>query len=146
MKQIPRALLRLTVLRVTGRPLILPHLPERDSDPVAPTESKRTPKPVESSFPSKPLHTPDHLKNNHSFFPPSPASVVNPLLSAAPNRPSSVDDFLLAKALSTSSVCPPTHLVNSLATPKEWAAEVVYILRPLLYGIFFVPFCYAPLN
>lgn len=61
----------------------------------------------------------------------------NPLLvPTAPNAVSSVDDFLLSKALKPSAVCAPTKLISPLTTHSEWAVEIIYLLRPLLYGAF----------
>jgi hypothetical protein len=45
-----------------------------------------------------------------------------------------VEDFLLSKALTTSSVKNPTSLVKPLLGPREWIAEGIYIVRPLIYG------------
>jgi len=45
-----------------------------------------------------------------------------------------VEDFLLPKALTTSSVKPALSLLKSLSTPQDWLAEVIYIIRPLVYA------------
>ena len=127
----PRAAMRLLVIHKTSRPLISPSLPERDVS-LATLDSKPGASGPDTAA-QKPLQTPDHIKNNHTLFQPSSSSTPNPLLS--PSTPSSVDDFLLSKALKPSAVCAPTRLVAPLSTPLEWAAEIVYILRPLLYGM-----------
>jgi peroxin-16 len=47
----------------------------------------------------------------------------------------SIEDYLLPKALTTSSVKLSTALVKALTTPQDWLAEVIYIFRPLVYGL-----------
>jgi len=47
-----------------------------------------------------------------------------------------VEDFLLPKALTTISVKPSLSLLKTLSAPQEWLAEIVHILRPLIYGTF----------
>ena len=44
------------------------------------------------------------------------------------------EEYLLQKALTPSSVKPSLSLVQSLYSPQDWLAEVIYILRPLVYG------------
>ena len=126
------ALLRFTLLRITRRPLISPPIPEREFDPAALPELSDTSSPTlaPSSPPSSLPSTPDHLRNNHVPLPP------HPLLTAPPptQSPIPVEDYLLPKALTTSSVRTPTSLVRTLKNPKDWAAEVIHILRPLVYG------------
>lgn len=46
----------------------------------------------------------------------------------------SVEDYLLPKVLTTTSVRPSLQLVKPLASIQDWIAEVMYILRPLIYG------------
>lgn len=75
--------------------------------------------------------TPEHLKNNHVSLDQSLYS--NPALLSS-ERP--VEEYLLPKALSTSSVKSPTALLQELGSPLEWLAEIIFILRPLIYGGF----------
>ena len=131
--RITRAILRFALLRITRRPLVGPPVPERDFDiaSLPPPSNSSSPTLAPSSPSVSPPQTPDHLKNNHvplqpHFLlapPPPPATAVSP-----------VDDFLLPKALSTSSVKPPFALVKPLSTPRDWLVESLYILRPLVYG------------
>lgn len=130
----PRAVLRLLLLKVTCRPLLSPPLPERDFDPtmLPPSSVESSPTLAPSSPTSSLPATPDHLKNNYLSLPPHP-------LLATPSPPmrsdTAVEDFLLPKALTTSSVKPSLSLLKSLSTPQEWLAEIVYILRPFVYGM-----------
>jgi hypothetical protein len=127
-----RVVLKFILLRITRRPLMSPPIPERDIDPesLPPPSTRSSPTLVPSSLGSSPPGTPEHLRNNHEPLPP------HPLLSVPPptNKTSVVEDFLLSRALTTSSVKNPTMLVKPLLSPQEWAAESVYILRPLIYG------------
>ncbi|KAI0052852.1 peroxisome membrane protein [Auriscalpium vulgare] len=128
-----KAILKFVLLRITRRPLLLPPIPERDIDPstLPPPSNSSSPTLAPSSPASSPPTTPDHLKNNHAPLPP------HPLLTTPPptKQTSAIEDFLLAKALTTSAVKSPTSLVKPFATPKEWLAEGVFILRPLIYVI-----------
>ncbi|KAI0275103.1 peroxisome membrane protein [Gloeopeniophorella convolvens] len=126
-----KALLKFILLRVTRRPLMSPPIPERDIDPdsLHPPSTSSSPTLVPSSLGSSPPGTPEHLRNNHEPLP------AHPLLTAPPptNKTSAVEDFLLSKALTTSSVKTPTSLVKPLLSPQEWLSESLYILRPLIY-------------
>jgi hypothetical protein len=110
---------------------MFPPIPERDIDPESlPPSAHSSPTLAASSLGSSPPGTPEHLRNNHEQLPP------HPLLTTPPhtNKTSVVEDFLLSKALTTSSVKNPTSLVKPLLSSREWVAEAIYILRPLIYG------------
>ena len=132
-----RALLRIVLLRITRRPLVSPPIPEREFDPENLPAGSDTSSPTlaPSSPPSSLPSTPDHLKNNHIPLPP------HPLLTPPPpaHSPIPVEEFLLPKALTTASVKAPTSLVKPLASPKEWLSEVIYHIRPLVYGVCSIP-------
>lgn len=128
-----RACLRATLLRITRRPLLSPPIPERDFDPASlppPSSNTSSPTLVPSSPSWSRPATPEHLKNNHVPLP------IHPLLTqpSASRSDSSVEDYLLSKALTTSSVKEPASLVRALSSPVEWLSEIIYILRPLVYG------------
>ncbi|EJD55581.1 peroxisome membrane protein [Auricularia subglabra TFB-10046 SS5] len=126
-----KAILRLILLRVTRRPLLLPPIPERELDPSALPASPADANAPQQHDPSE--EPPAHLSNNHVAF-----EQPNPLLTAPPPSKKSlspVDDYLLPRALSPASVKPPIYLVNQLASPKDWLAEVIFVLRPLVYAI-----------
>ncbi|THH19751.1 hypothetical protein EW146_g1499 [Bondarzewia mesenterica] len=129
-----RAILRLTILRVTRRPTLSPPIPERDIDPanLPPVASNASSPTLAPSSPSSSSPTtPEHLRNNHIPLPPHPL-----LASPAPpttRQTSGAEDYLLSKALTTSSVKTPTALIKPLVSPKDWLAEGIYILRPLIY-------------
>jgi peroxin-16 len=134
-----RTILRLLLLKITCRPLLSSPLPERDFDPtiLPPSSAESSPTLVSSSANSLPA-TPDHLKNNYLSLPPH-------ALLATPSPPTrsdtAVEDFLLPKALTTSSVKPSLSLLKSLSSPQEWLGEIVYILRPFVYGGYILDSC-----
>ncbi|KAI0788465.1 peroxisome membrane protein [Abortiporus biennis] len=131
--EVIKAVLRLILLKITRRPLVTPPIPEREFDPsVLPalSEPSSSPTLAPSSPPSSIPSTPEHLRNNHVPLPP------HPLLTPPPPTQSAlpVEDFLLPKALTTNSVRSPIALIKRLASPREWAGEIIYILRPLVYA------------
>ncbi|EKM61083.1 uncharacterized protein PHACADRAFT_180232 [Phanerochaete carnosa HHB-10118-sp] len=132
--EIIKAALRFTLLRTTRRPLLSPSVPERDFDPsVLPDNLSEASSPTlaPSSPPQSVSSTPDHLRNNRVPLPPHPLIVQPP----PPTSQDPVDGYLLSKALLPTSVKAPTALLKRLAGPKDWLAETVYILRPLIYAI-----------
>jgi len=119
---ISRATLRMLLLRITQRPLVIPSIPERDVDP-----SQLHDKAPSSASEREPSPTPNHLHNNH--VPPP----HHPILS--PESSMTAEDFLLPKALTKDSVRPAISLIRPLSGPRDWLAETIYILRPLVYGL-----------
>lgn len=127
-----RAFLRLWLFKITYRPLMSPPIPERDFDPttLTPPSNVSSPTLAPSSLGSSPPMTPEHLRNNHTPLPPhSLLTTPPPALSDT-----SIDDFLLPKALTASAVKPSLSLVKKMSSLQEWVAEILYILRPLVYG------------
>ncbi|KAJ7103567.1 peroxisomal membrane protein PEX16 [Mycena belliarum] len=129
--EIIKAVLRIMLLRITRRPLLSPPIPERDFDPASVPASTDEPSPniAPSSHSSSPPATPTHLQNNRVPLPP------HPLLTSPPPNPTdtSAEDYLLPKALTTSSVKPSHSLLKTLSSHRDWLAEFLYILRPLVY-------------
>jgi len=128
-----KAVLRLGLLGITRRPLVSPTVPEREFDMASLPPSSNASSPTlapSSPYSSSPPSTPDHLRNNHI-----PLSPHHLLVPPPPSKSlSPIDDFLLPKALSSSSVKQPSALVKPLSSPKDWLSEIVYILRPLVYA------------
>ncbi len=115
------------LLRITHRPLVMPPIPERDFDP-SQLPSPDTSSATATSGPDSPPATPDHLRNNQAPLP------VHPILS--PQSTTTAEEFLVPKALTTNSVRPATYLIRNLSGPRDWLAETLYVLRPLVYGMF----------
>ena len=124
-----RAILRLILLKTTKRPSLYPPLPERDID-IASLDSQPTP-PSSSPRSDSPIRTPDHLKNNHISVNQS-SSLLNKPEALSCDTP--IEEYLLPKALSTDAVKNPLSLMRELSSPIDWMAEIIYILRPLIYG------------
>ena len=124
-----RAILRLMLLRTTRRPSLCPPLPERDID-AASLDSQPTPQ-TSSPRSDSPIRTPDHLKNNHISVNQT-SSLLNKPDALSCETP--IEEFLLPKALSTDAVKNPLTLVRELSSTTDWIAEVIFILRPLIYG------------
>ena len=129
-----RAVLRLVIIQTTGRPILFPTLPERELDPTSIGESlsssKASPKVVLDRPP-----TPDHIKNNRAKFspaPPKPSQV--PSHTKTKDVHQGVDGFLFSKALTPASVSSPTSFIHPLFSVRDWCSELVFILRPLIYG------------
>ena len=139
-------------MRTTRRPVLSPPLPEREVDPAslpAPAEQ-----PVSSPPPPRQENglaqgngngngngatkTPTHLNNNHVPF---SSGKAHPLLTTPPTSltQTTIEDYLLPKALTPSSLRDPRFLLRALSGPTEWAAEVLYILRPLIYALLLRP-------
>ena len=128
-----RVILRFILLRISHRPLLSPPIPERDIDPASlPLSSIHSSPTLAPTTPSSsPPPTPDHLRNNRVALQPSALMLIPP----PPGRAdTSVEDYLLPKALTTASVRPSLQLVKPLTSIQDWTAEVVYVLRPLVYG------------
>ncbi|KAN0100585.1 Peroxisome membrane protein [Tylopilus felleus] len=127
-----KVILRFILLRISHRPLLSPPIPERDIDPASlPSSSIHSSPTIAPTTPSSsPPSTPDHLKNNRVPLQPSALMLTPP----PPGRAdTSVEDYLLPKVLTTTSVRPSLQLVKPLASIQDWIAEVMYILRPLIY-------------
>ena len=115
-----------------------PHSPYRSPGPSStPAPARPAPSPstppsaAPSSPPSSIPSTPEHLRNNHIPLLPTHPLIVQPP-PHADHAP--VEEFLLSKALSPNTVKFPTSLLRRLNSPKDWLGEVLYILRPLIYG------------
>jgi peroxin-16 len=114
--------------------VLAPPIPEREFDPSAlpePASASTSPTLAPSSAPPSRPPTPDHLRNNHVPL------AVHPLLAPPPplQAPTPIEDFLLPKALTPAGVRSPLALVRPLRRPLHVASELLYILRPLVYGM-----------
>ncbi|KAG2159819.1 peroxisomal membrane protein PEX16 [Suillus bovinus] len=128
-----KMILRFTLLKLTTRPLLSPPIPERDIDPASmpPSSTHTSPTLAPTSPSSSSPPTPDHLKNNHIPLQPNALMITPPPPARADT---SVEDYLLPKALTTSSVKPSMLLMKPFSSPLEWVSECIYIIRPLVYA------------
>lgn len=113
--ELAKAICRLLLLRLTNsRPLLTPPLPEREIDPASLDECSETESP-----------------------PPEPATWKMPRtgleLSGLPNS-GRISQYLLSKVLTAEDVKPPAQLLHRIRG-SGYLAEVLYILRPVVYAI-----------
>ncbi|KAF8609573.1 peroxisome membrane protein [Ceratobasidium sp. AG-I] len=119
-----KAGLRLFLLKLTHRPVLLPPIPEREMDPATLSLQPLAELEPESNTPPR---TPDHIRNNHTL----PSPLLTPPKGG--EKPMLIEEYLMSKALSSDDLRGPTRLVDSLASPKDWMAEALFIARPLIY-------------
>ncbi|KAI0801195.1 peroxisome membrane protein, partial [Fomes fomentarius] len=105
MLEVLKALLRLVLLRITRRPLVSSPIPEREFDP------ENVPSGSDTSSPTLAASSP-------------PSSI--------PSTPEHLKNNHIALPLHPLLTPPPPH--NLLSRPKEWLAEVIYTVRPLVYA------------
>ncbi|PVG03432.1 peroxisome membrane protein [Serendipita vermifera] len=154
-----KALLRLSVLVRTRRPLITPPIPERDVDPAtlsnfveAHESHSPTLKPPRVHFETQEetseedgrtagrQQLPQHLLNNHVPF--NATGKPHPLLSSLKDAPLTrtvIEDYLLPKALTPALIRSPVSLVHSVTGAAQWTSEILYILRPFIYVMMLKP-------
>lgn len=122
--EILKAVCRLLLLRLTNsRPLVSPPLPEREQDPRA-SESE-----------------PDSGDWNGMETPPSEGSselswTMPRTGFSLPSLPeaSDISNYLISKVLTADDVKPPKSLLHRVTGQGQFA-EVLYILRPVIYAL-----------
>lgn len=126
-----KAFCRLILLRLTkSRPLVSPPLPEREVDPRPPTEENSD----EADG--------DGADRSGTESPPSEGSSSDLSWTmprtglSLPNLPESSDvsNYLITKVLTADDIKPPKTLLHRVSGMGQ-LAEVLYILRPLLYAL-----------
>jgi peroxin-16 len=129
-----KALCRLLLLRLTNsRPLLSPPLPEREVDPSKLEEKANdTTSSVFDEIEERPL--PGEASSTTSS---DDASWTMPRTGLSlPSLPDSSDisTYLLSKVMTADDVKPPKALLHRVTGMGE-AAEILYILRPVLYAL-----------
>jgi peroxin-16 len=118
-----KAFCRLILLRLTNsRPLVSPPLPEREADP----------RPAEDDGDWNGMETPPAEGSSSSDL-----SWTMPRTGLSlPSLPDSSDisDFLISKVLTADDIKPPKMLLHRISGLGQFA-EVLFILRPLLYAL-----------
>ena len=118
-----KAFCRLVLLRLTNsRPLVNPPLPEREVDP-RPAESDDA-----NPFNDAVEPTPSEAADLSWTMPRTGLSL--------PNLPDANDisNYLISKVLTADDIKPPKSLLHRVSGTGQ-LAEVLYILRPLLYAL-----------
>ena len=124
-----KAMCRLLLLRLTNsRPLLSPPLPEREVDPSSLEESaSQTSQSLldgEEPLPSEVLHT----SSDDARWTMPRTGLSLPTLPDS----SDISSYLLSKVMTADDVKPPKALLHRV-TGKGELAEILYILRPVLY-------------
>ncbi|PGG97844.1 hypothetical protein AJ80_09624 [Polytolypa hystricis UAMH7299] len=116
-----KALCRLILLRRTNsRPLVTPPLPEREVDP-------RTADDDGDSGDWNGMETPSENHSEHSWTMPRTGLPLPSLPDVG-----DISSYLLSKVLTADDIKPPKSLLHRV-TGQGQLAEVLYILRPLIY-------------
>jgi peroxin-16 len=127
-----KAVCRLLLLRLTNsRPLLSPPLPEREADPSTIEES------AQSSDGTVSPPTERSSSGSGSGSGSDDASWTMPRTGLSmPSLPDSSDitNYLLSKVLTADDIKPPKALLHRVSGKGE-LAEVLYILRPLIYAL-----------
>lgn len=125
-----------------ARPLVSPPLPAREIDPSALEELANSPQlGLAPEFPSSPsLSSSSTLADddpNHPYTLPRTGLTLPNLSATTPNpftRPDGIMSYLYSRVLTVEDIKPAAQLLPRLHG-LSWYAEVLYILRPLLYAL-----------
>ncbi|RMJ25422.1 peroxisomal membrane protein PEX16 [Aspergillus sp. HF37] len=121
--EIAKAVCRLVLLRLTNsRPLASPPLPERAADPRATGDAE------ENDMDHKQAGASEGSSDSAWSMPRTGLSL--------PNLPDAndVSDYLISKVLTADDIKPPKALLHRV-TGQGQLAEVLYILRPIVYAL-----------
>ncbi|KAK4997772.1 hypothetical protein LTR66_002863 [Elasticomyces elasticus] len=119
--EIIKAFCRLLLLRLTNsRPLLSPPLPER-VEPIAPTERENSSDGIESPLSERSEQTAWTMPRTGLSLPTLPSS-------------SDISAYLISRVLTADDIKPPKSLLHRVTGVGE-LAEVMYILRPVIYAM-----------
>ncbi|KAA1115962.1 Peroxisomal membrane protein pex16 [Puccinia graminis f. sp. tritici] len=154
MLELIKALLRLKLVDLTSRMLVNPPLPERRIDPTTLEAQSRNTSTTTAAANDLWSHqassrslTKHELNSSNSSSSESTwvgkrTGIVRPLIAnlrSPPNDPligsgkSLVNDYLSRKALTLEEVLKPLDLVRKSKSNKDKLAEIIWILRPVIY-------------
>ena len=126
-----KAFCRFIMMRLTNsRPLLSPPLPERE------VVEEKGPSDEEAA-----IHTPPSERSSFSEAGSEKWTMPRTSLTLPP-LPSSEDisSYLMSKVLTADDIKPPKALMHRVSGPGE-AAEIMYILRPVIYAAAMAYFC-----
>jgi len=139
-----RVICRFGLLGLTKkRPLVSPPLPAREIDPKALEELSLSPLSgvTPTDFPSPSLSASSSLSDedtNHTYTLPRTGGTLPSLSSTATTSPFSRTDgitsYLFSRVLTVEDIKPASQLLPRLRG-LSWYAEIIYIIRPLLYAL-----------
>jgi peroxin-16 len=121
--EVVKAVCRLLLLRLTNsRPLVSPPLPQRELDPSSLEDSSASPNGMDTP------PTEQETEAENWTMPRTGLSM--PTLPDA----SDISNYLLSKVLTADDIKPPKALLHRVSGKGE-VAEVLYILRPVVYAL-----------
>ncbi|KAF1979199.1 peroxisomal membrane protein pex16 [Bimuria novae-zelandiae CBS 107.79] len=121
--EVVKAVCRLLLLRLTNsRPLVSPPLPQREVDPSTLEDSSASPNGMDTP------PTEQEVEAENWTMPRTGLSM--PSLPEA----SDISNYLLSKVLTADDIKPPKALLHRVSGKGE-VAEVLYILRPVVYAL-----------
>jgi peroxin-16 len=137
-----RVICRFGLLSLTkARPLVSPPLPGREIDPQALEELANTPHTFQADMPSPSLSSQSSISEddpNHPYTLPRTGLTLPSLSSTASPSPfaggDGITSYLVSRVLTVEDIKPAAQLLPRL-NGLSWYAEVLYILRPLLYAL-----------
>lgn len=120
-----KAICRLLLLRITGGRMVVPPLPEREP----------LPEPEAEEVDEEEEQLPDELgflanKKEKTWSMPRTGLSLPSLPS-----PSDISSFLMQKVLTADDIKPPSSLLPTLRGKPAQIAEVLHILRPVIYAV-----------
>ncbi|EGG10285.1 uncharacterized protein MELLADRAFT_47234 [Melampsora larici-populina 98AG31] len=120
-----KAFLRLRLVRLTGRMIIAPSLPERTVDPAILDAHRPV---LHGQPPNAQLVLPS--PSQATSWTGSRTGFERPSIAIPPNV---VNDFLARRALTPEEMCKPRELVHKLRSNRAQLAEFIWNLRPVIY-------------
>ncbi|KAF2097400.1 peroxisomal membrane protein pex16 [Rhizodiscina lignyota] len=127
--EVIKSICRLLLLRLTNsRPLLSPPLPQREVDPSTLEESSNS---SSVSLDGEPvIETPPSERSDDAHWTMPRTGLSMPSLPDS----SDISSYLLSKVLTADDIKPPKALLHRV-TGKGELAEIMYILRPVIYAI-----------
>lgn len=123
-----KAICRLLLLRITGGRMVVPPLPERE--PVPEPEAEEEEEEEEEQLPDELGFLPPAAKKEKTWQMPRTGLSLPSLPS-----PSEISTFLMQKVLTADDIKPPSSLLPTLKAKPAQIAEVLHILRPVIYAV-----------
>jgi peroxin-16 len=131
-----KAICRLLLLRITQqRPLVEPPLPEREDVDPSLLEKAASDMPDLETFS---VSDEDAVAENEpEYTKPYPMPRTSLLLPPLPATPTaaSLTHYLLTHVLTPTDILPPPSLLARLSSFPAYSAEVLHIMRPLIYAL-----------
>lgn len=126
--EVIKALCKIVLMRLTeARPTISPPLPDREPDPRAAEEAQHE---TEGRWDG--METPPLSETSSDIAWTMPRTGLS--LPTIPDS-TEITDYLLKKVLTADDIKAPKHLLHRITTYQGQAAELAWILRPVVYAL-----------